>query len=904
MPRTLFAIVIAVLALATTATTASAVPGDLDLGFGGGDGLTLERPINTSSGAATIGYRSSILSDGSVVLTGTVRQNVYVAKFLPTGALDTSFGTDGVFERDIASSSYDEPHSINVDGDGNIVVAGRGGSVGFVLRLTPTGQLDTTFSGDGITTLSDPSPSPGSMEFRSFAFQTDGKIVAVSHSIGDLLMARYLTNGQLDASFDGDGIVTGLGLPFSDEIDVQIDTMDRIHVGSSNSGSGYKLARFTSAGALDTAMYGTNGLTNFAGTSGTFVEMDMDTTGRVVIAGGTSTGTEVVRVDQNGLLDINFNTTGIAFFDPTLNHEGAGAIETVGSQVYIAGRQENFGGFIARFTDAGLQDATYQNGSAGYVQTTCAPGASTPICSINDLNTNIFGDLAYVAESSDTSFNSATDIGRVAPSGAYVSGFGSSGRRMFQLETPDSILAYDSAPATGGRTLVSGVAGPYNDESSVFAIYEPDGTLDTSFDGDGVAIRDFYPGTNDYLQGASVDVNGNVYAYGWLLGTTSNELFIGKFTSTGAIDTSFGGGDGLLEVDIDSDDEYPTGLIPLANGNLLFSGFVVNGGSDRSAFLVELQQSGTVEPTFNSGATAIVAYPGTTQLQVGKPLRDGAGNVMLPMSDDNDLAALRFEPDGDLDPTFDSDGIASYPSIGTIESSGGTPSAVAVGDDYVVAASTQGNPTGVDPFVAKIDQSGQLDASFGTAGVTKMSLSATGNESAPDLAQDAQGRFTISTVTNVGPSAPSRDFVSGRVLANGAPDPTYGSGILRVTPLPSGLVADSAVGLVSQSNRMLVFGGASDPATFLSFFSVHAMQIDNPVVPPTTPPVEPGPTGPSAACLAAKKKLASLQKLLKKQKRAAKKAKTAKKKKSTRKAIKKTNKRITAAKKLVKKECG
>lgn len=909
MSRKFLVTAIACMAFFGATTSAVAASGDLDLTFGDGDGINIERPINTSSPTATVAVRTKLLSDGSIVLTGRVRDNIYVTKFLSSGPQDTSFGTNGLYELDVAGGSYDEPRGLVVQSDGKLLIAGRGGSDAVLIRLTANGQPDPTFSGDGIQTMAPPALS--SMEFSSVELQSGGEILVTSPSLGDGLIARYTTAGVLDDTFGGDGIVNITGEAFGSEMKAVVDSFeDRIIIGSSNSGNGYKLARFTSSGALDTVMYSgadaAPGFVDFGSTAGTFVDMDIDTIGAVGIVGSNAGGAVIIRVDQNGSLDSNFNTTGVASFDPTGDTESPSSIEADGSSFLIAGRQDPDGGFIARFTGAGvLDDDDYETANHGYVKTTCAENGTNPVCGIDDLDADIDGSVSWAAASTNVNGDSTVDIGSNDSVGGPLGLFDGDGKRHFVILAPDVVSVYDSSPGTGDRTLVAGIAGPYNNEQTVLAMFNPDGTLDANFAGDGSVEHDFYPGTNDYLQGASVDANGNTFVYGWKFGAPDNEIFIGKFDSTGAIDTSFGGGDGLLEVDVDPGSEFPTGLLPLPNGNLLVSGFVIEASTDRSPFLVELQQSGTIAPLFNSGATQVVPFAGTSSLQVGKPLHDGSGTVMLPLINDNELAAVRFEADGDLDPTFGTAGIASFPSIGNVEQSYGQPTGVMVGDDYVVTASTSGNPTGVDPFIAKIDQAGVLDPTFGTAGFSDMTLSAVGNEGAPDIAVDALGRFTISTTTDA-TTSPNLEFVTGRVLANGAPDPTYGSGILRVTTLPSGFAANGAVGLVSEANRMLVFGGVTELSTSRSYFSAHAMQIENPIVPPTTPPTlptEPGPTPPSAACLTAKKKLAALRKLLKKQKKAAKKAKTAKKKKSTRKAVKKTTKKITAAKKTVKKAC-
>ena len=65
------------------------------------------------------------------------------------------------------------------------------------------GDLDTTFSGDGKIVET----AQASSFANAVAIQADGKIVVAGSLGGDLHVARYNTNGTLDTTFSGDGIV-------------------------------------------------------------------------------------------------------------------------------------------------------------------------------------------------------------------------------------------------------------------------------------------------------------------------------------------------------------------------------------------------------------------------------------------------------------------------------------------------------------------------------------------------------------------------------------------------------------------------------------------------------------------------------------------------------------------------
>jgi uncharacterized delta-60 repeat protein len=120
------------------------------------------------------------------------------------GTLDQSFGDGGLVWLKYPGAQVG---GVAVQADGKIIVVGATQAGFAVIRLLATGALDTTWGTNGlVTTLI------GSTGFYSaVALQADGKIVATGGALfaggTDFALARYLTDGGLDPSF-GDGGVT------------------------------------------------------------------------------------------------------------------------------------------------------------------------------------------------------------------------------------------------------------------------------------------------------------------------------------------------------------------------------------------------------------------------------------------------------------------------------------------------------------------------------------------------------------------------------------------------------------------------------------------------------------------------------------------------------------------------
>jgi uncharacterized delta-60 repeat protein len=191
-------------------TPAAAAAGALDTTFGG-DGVVTTDFVRGSDWGVAVAIQGG---DGKAVVVGVVgadRRNARfgVARYDVDGALDPTFGGDGKVITDFARG-YDEADAVAIQLDGRIVVAGLAGKRIAVARYSTTGALDPTFGGDGkvMTDLTSAKDFAYGVEVQ----ETDGKIVVAGHAGGAggrFAVARYETDGLLDPAFGGgDGWVS------------------------------------------------------------------------------------------------------------------------------------------------------------------------------------------------------------------------------------------------------------------------------------------------------------------------------------------------------------------------------------------------------------------------------------------------------------------------------------------------------------------------------------------------------------------------------------------------------------------------------------------------------------------------------------------------------------------------
>src|ERR1700746_1684 len=196
---------------------AASTPGSLDPTFGNGG------KVLTPGGGAT----DAILQPNGDIVVST---GSGVARYLPTGKLDTTFGSGG-----LASAGFvggESRTGVALQTDGKIIWVGSQGNPGFPAggtfafagaRFNANGTLDTSFGAGGHASVEFfAPPMQGAQEFADTVLvQPDGKIlVAGSARQGQIrfapiqgALARFNADGTLDTSFGPGGTVLSSSLP-------------------------------------------------------------------------------------------------------------------------------------------------------------------------------------------------------------------------------------------------------------------------------------------------------------------------------------------------------------------------------------------------------------------------------------------------------------------------------------------------------------------------------------------------------------------------------------------------------------------------------------------------------------------------------------------------------------------
>ena len=176
--------------------------GSVDTSFGNNGEVTFPHDYQFSSMALNSNEDLLIIGREFISYPNT---KLLVIKMNSSGVLDSTFANQGIFEYQTASNSYG--NEIYIDDNDNIFGAGSGtltnsSGLGMILfRLLPNGDLDSTFNGNGITSIpiySDSSPR------NIHKIENEGFIIS-GNGYNNMFVTKVNEDGYIDLSFGIDG---------------------------------------------------------------------------------------------------------------------------------------------------------------------------------------------------------------------------------------------------------------------------------------------------------------------------------------------------------------------------------------------------------------------------------------------------------------------------------------------------------------------------------------------------------------------------------------------------------------------------------------------------------------------------------------------------------------------------
>lgn len=280
--------------------------GVLDTNFGVAGGL------RTSVGTFTNSADLALVDGGKILVAGTAlvigeSNEFLLGRYLADGTLDPGFGTSGVAVEGVGTATNDRANAMAVGEDGKTVVVGTSNDGFTMARFDSSGILDASFgTGGWVQTQIGTSDD----EAYDVALQVDGKIVVAGEAVIDgsrvLAIARYLPDGGLDTGFGEDGLLLGNFDVNIRSVAVQDD--GRILVAGTAGGDFY-LSRFLGNGDIDESL-ATGAVTINFGQDELCHAMTVQPDGKIVLAGASrlagADSVAIARLLRNGSFDTSF----------------------------------------------------------------------------------------------------------------------------------------------------------------------------------------------------------------------------------------------------------------------------------------------------------------------------------------------------------------------------------------------------------------------------------------------------------------------------------------------------------------------------------------------------------------------------------------------------------------------
>ena len=800
--------------------------GALDPTFGAGGLVThnLGRSIDDGGNAV------AIQGDGRIVAVGYTWNGLdpdfAVARFTPDGQPDPTFGSGGVVSTAFGVDIQDEAHAVAVQSDGRIVVAGAVYGDFGLARYNADGSLDPTF-GDGGRVTTSFGTSPQSFDSaRDVAIQSDGRIVVVGEahngSFPVFALARYNADGSLDETFGTGGLVrTPFDPESSSATSIGLLADGRIiAVGYASTGSSqhFALARYDADGNLD-ASFGTGGrvTTAFGDDPFTYDQAQAVAVlpgGKVVAVGSTNPGGSndsdfaMARYDEDGSLDETFGMGGrvTTAFGPEYDVAWDVTAQADG-HIIVGGTSsvEPFGGdyaidiALARYDEGGSLDDTFGTGgrvTASYGENAYSVAAAVAVQA--DGRVVVAGSVRQ----SVGEFDDRLDITlvRFTPVGALDVAFGADGWAMVDGFVWGTDGARAATVQADGSIVAVGLAHNGLNDDFAAARLTPDGALDPAFGGDGWVTTDF--GSYDVAAGLAVQADGRIVAAGWTYGPFGSEFALARYTANGELDATFGGDGRVTTAFSAGSPAEARALAVQPDGRIVVAGLAHNGFHPEFG-VARYEADGELDETFGTGGrvtTTIGEYAEAHAVAIQPDGRIVVAGYAFTGSGD-EFAVVRYTPDGQLDPTFGSDGQVTV-AVG----SDAYARAVALQPSgrIVVAGSTE-ESFDYDFALVRLTSSGSLDGSFGTGG--RVTTSFGRNAFAFAVAVDGDGRIIAAGRAEEGFGGA---FAVARYSAEGEADASFGVDGRMTEPFGGARGGAYAVA-VQPDGRLVVAGETQNP---------------------------------------------------------------------------------------------
>jgi uncharacterized delta-60 repeat protein len=490
-------------------------------------------------------------------------------------------------------------------------------------------------------------------------------------------------------------------------------------------------------------------------------------------------------------LDTSFDGTGKVttdvggqvIFDQIVAVQFDGKIIAAGTAKPDGGSVDQF--FLVRYNADGGLDPTF--GTGGKVFTDFGGGGAY----LNGLVLQLDGRMVAVGYTYIGGVNHVA-VARYNANGSLDATFNGTGKVVTTV--PAGLpVGENVAGLPDGKVVVTGQVDVAGINDVLVVRYNPDGSLDTTFNGTGIVTVSIGP-SHDYGRAVLPVGGGKLIIAGYSGSGVTDDFAAIRLNADGTLDTSFGG-TGKVTTPIGAGQDVALDAVLQPDGKLILAGFTaVSGGSDYA--LVRYNGDGSLDTSFNGTGKVVTSFAlhdstrGVSLQPDGKIVAAGGATD----GGSSQFAVARYNTNGTLDTSFNGTGKLTT-AVGT---GGADGSSVAVGYDGKIIVAGKAVVSGesnlavvryVGGPLQDTDGDGIPDAYENGGGVfaspTQTGTSAALADSDGDGLQDGAEIFTYHTNPNL-PDTDGDGFNDGVEVSSGF-DPTNPASVPEVvaTILPA-----------------------------------------------------------------------------------------------------------------------
>lgn len=378
-----------------------------------------------------------------------------------------------------------------------------------------------------------------------------------------------------------------------------------------------------------------------------------------------------------------------------------------------------------------------------------------------------------------------------------------------------------------GKILVVGESHMGNYDGFAIVKYNPDGSLDNTFNGNGKVT--LHVGDNVYddnVTSAAIQSDGKIIVVGYSTLNGQMRITLVRFNSNGTIDATFDT-DGIVKTSLGTYNSYANSIKILSDGKILVAGYYPNDSGDDVFCILKYNTNGSLDNTFDVdgqvSTLVLDAENRANDLVVqsdGKILVVGQG---VDPTNHHHLAIVRYNSNGSLDPSFDVDGKVITEIVGY---EGWAFSVEIQADGKILVAGRTMNSSDYDILLVRYNTDGTLDNTFNGNGIVIKDIDNSDNMAFSLSIQSDQKIVICGTV--YAPITGVTDFIISRYNTDGSADDFFGNNGIVTTDI--GGTLDGAISCTIQNDgKILVTGYTNLSSTTYNFDFALARYIENEV---------------------------------------------------------------------------